>query len=286
MDIKHTFVEAQGLKLHIAQAGPETGPLVLLLHGFPESWMTWKDVMRPLAQAGFWVWAPDQRGYHLSDKPKGIASYRIEKLEADILALIHSAGRKKAFLVGHDWGGGVAWSLAARHPQVVEKLFVVNCPHPQVLLKNLVHNLTQIKKSWYMFFFQLPILPELYLRKNRFSSLVKIFEKKVYPAQDMAEYQEAWSQPGALEAMVNWYRAMRYPPGGQRLTKIGVPTMLVWGRQDPFLGEELAEASISLCASQGIPGKLEWIDDASHWVPREKPMELAQMMIRSFSASP
>jgi pimeloyl-ACP methyl ester carboxylesterase len=285
MEIKHTFVETQGVKLHVAQAGSETGPLVLLLHGFPESWMTWKDVMKPLAEAGYWVWAPDQRGYHLSDKPKGISSYRIEKLEADILALIHSAGRKKAFLVGHDWGGGVAWSLAARHPQVVEKLFVVNCPHPQVLLKNLTQNLTQLKKSWYIFFFQVPILPELYLRRNHFSSLKKIFEKSVYSNQDLAEYQEAWSQAGALEAMVNWYRGVRYPPKGVRSTKIAVPTTLVWGRRDPFLGEELAEASINLSASQGVPGNLEWIDEASHWVPREKPIELAKMMVRSFTSA-
>src|SRR5262245_58570023 len=164
----HRFAVVNSVRLHYAEAGE--GPLVVLLHGFPEFWYSWRHQIKGLAAAGFRVIAPDLRGYNESDKPPGIASYRLELLTQDIVELIQHAGEKRAHVVGHDWGGGIAWWLAMQNPQVVERLVILNAPHPVAFFREL-RRPAQLLKSWYMFFFQLPWLPEVMLRVGNFAQL-------------------------------------------------------------------------------------------------------------------
>ena len=220
---RHREAEVNGVSLHYVEAG--TGPLVLLLHGFPDFWYSWHYQIPVLAEAGFRVVAPDLRGYNTSSKPEGIGSYRIDTLVADVAELINELGEAEAHLVGHDWGGVIAWYAAMLHPHRISKLAVLNAPHPVAFARELRRS-TQLLRSWYAGFFQLPLLPEIALRANGYALL-----RRVLPHE---AYLEAWAQPGALTAMVNYYRAAaRYARPAPR--PIGAPTLLIWGERDRFL---------------------------------------------------
>ena len=157
----HAFVKTNDITLHVVQAGPEDGPLLILLHGFPEFWRGWRQQIPFFAAAGYRVWVPDQRGYNLSDKPRGLDAYDLNELAADVVGLIDAAGRDKAYLVGHDWGANVAWWVGIHYPERLHKLGILNVPHPVIMRQNLQENPSQLRKSWYMFFFQLPAVPEV-----------------------------------------------------------------------------------------------------------------------------
>ncbi len=269
-----------GIRLNVAQAGPTNGALVVLLHGFPEFWYGWRKQIPYLAEAGYRVWAPDQRGYNLSDKPLGKSAYSLDVLAADVVGLIDAAGQETAFVVGHDWGGAVAWWLAAKHPQRLEKLVVINCPSGAVLLRELRRSRAQQLRSWYMFFFQMPWLPEAVLRRDNWRMLTRMLQASAMPGaftgDDLALYRQAWSQPKALTAMLNWYRAMlQVPTEPAPRRPIEVPTLLIWGQQDRFLGQELARPSIDMCST----GHLVFVPDATHWVQHEQPEKLSAMLI-------
>ena len=197
--------------LHAVAAGPEDGPLVVLLHGFPEFWYSWHRQIEPLSAAGFRVIVPDQRGYNLSSKPVGVSSYAMPELVSDVIAIADQLGQRKIFLAGHDWGAAVAWSTALLHPQRVAKLVVLNVPHPSVMRKFLSTRPRQFRRSWYMFFFQLPWLPEALFSAFNFRagsrSLLRSSRPGTFTAEDLAQYRAAWSQPGAITGMINWYRA-------------------------------------------------------------------------------
>ena len=150
--LEHIEVQTNGISLHVAQAGPEDGPLVIFLHGFPEFWYGWSKQIAFFAEQGYRVWAPDQRGYNLSDKPQGTRAYRVDTLAADVLGLIAAAGRERAFVVAHDWGGGVAWQAASMAPERIERMVVLNCPHPAALLWQLRKSPAQMLRSWYILF--------------------------------------------------------------------------------------------------------------------------------------
>ncbi|MGD8605156.1 MAG: alpha/beta fold hydrolase, partial [Anaerolineales bacterium] len=192
-------IETNGIRLNVVQDGPDQGPLVILLHGFPEFSYGWRQQIPYLASAGYRVWAPDQRGYNLSDKPKGIAAYNLDELAADVIGLIDASGRDQAFLVGHDWGAAVAWWVAAKYPDRLEKLVILNVPHGAVMQRNLRRNLSQMRKSWYMFFYQLPWLPEALGRRQNWKMLIEALTKTSRPgtftAEDLDHYRQAWSQP-------------------------------------------------------------------------------------------
>lgn len=257
--------------MHVVQAGPADGPLVILLHGFPEFWYGWQHQIDTLAEAGFWVWAPDQRGYNLSDKPKGIASYGIDTLAADVVGLINAAGREKAVVVGHDWGAAVAWWTAATYPERVERLVVMNVPHPAVMKRFASRDPGQMLRSWYMVFFQLPWLPETLSRLGNWAVLVRTLRKSSRPGTfsnaDLQQYKAAWSQPGAFTAMVNWYRAaLQKPPSRRSDIRITVPTLLIWGVRDQFLKREMAQLSIDRCDN----GRIVFFENATHWVQHEE----------------
>ena len=266
-----TFVQTNNIRLHVVQAGPTDGPLVILLHGFPEFWYGWRHQIDALAEAGFWVWAPDQRGYNLSDKPNGISAYRIDTLAADIVGLIDAAGRQKAVIVGHDWGAAVAWWLAATHPDRVERLAVLNVPHPAVMSRFVRHDLGQLRRSWYIGFFQLPGLPEFLCRLGNWAALTRLFRQSSRPGTfteaDFEQYRTAWSQPGAFRSMINWYRAaLQKPPKGMMPKRITVPTLLIWGARDQFLKRDMAQLSIDRCDN----GHLVFFEQATHWVQHEE----------------
>lgn len=255
--------------LHVVQAGPVDGPLVILLHGFPEFWYGWKGQIGALAGAGYRVWAPDQRGYNLSDKPAGIDAYSTDRLAADVIALIDAAGCCKAVLVGHDWGAAVAWYATAAYPDRIERLIVLNVPHPSVMKRYASRNLGQLLRSWYIGFFQLPRLPEAVSRFGHWTALVRAMRTSrpgTFSEADLAHYRTAWSQPGAITAMINWYRAaLQKPPRRVTDGRITIPTLIIWGVQDRFLKREMAQLSVDRCDN----GRLVFVDEATHWVQHE-----------------
>ena len=278
-------VDTNGISLHTRQAGPEDGPLVVLLHGFPEFWYGWHRQIKPLADAGYRVIVPDQRGYNRSDKPDGVDSYRIETLAADVVGLLDAADRETAAVAGHDWGAAVAWWLALSYPERIESLTAVNVPHPTVMETTLRNSLSQLRKSWYMFAFQLPALPEAISTANNCRVLRRGLTNSSRPgtfsATDLERYRAAWQQPDALTAMINWYRAMgRYRPQPPR-QQVSVPTLVMWGRQDEFLASTMADESLDYCDD----AELVSFPSATHWVLHEEPEETADELLAHLDAT-
>jgi len=269
-----------GVNLQVVMAGPKDGPLIILLHGFPEFWYGWRKQMPALADAGYHVWAPDQRGYNRSDKPAGVDAYTIDTLAADVMGLIEASGRAQVYLVGHDWGAAVAWWVAGKYPERVKKLAILNVPHPAVMRRAVIEDAEQRKRSWYIFFFQLPWLPEQSLRQDNFTNMIRALKgasrRGTFTADDLAAYRQAWSRPGALTAMLNWYRAaVRNQGQGVALGRITVPTLMIWGAQDIALGRTLAQPSIDLCDD----GRLVFLEEASHWVQHEEPETVNRLLL-------
>ena len=266
--------------------GPANGTPIILLHGFPEFHYGWKNQIPALAAAGFRVIVPDQRGYNLSNKPKGISAYDVDVLAKDIVGLFDHFGIQKARLAGHDWGAVVAWTIAINYPDRLEKMAILNVPHPDVMTDFLLNNRAQRKKSWYVYFFQIPIYVEWILRRNDFHNMARMLagsgRKSTFTLQDMAEYKTAWSQKGALTGMINWYRAamrrgLRYAfnPKKPSARRVRVPTMMLWGKHDAALSHEMAQPSIDLCDR----GELTFFDKSTHWVQRDAGEEVNQKLI-------
>ncbi|WP_437729300.1 alpha/beta fold hydrolase [Sorangium sp. So ce861] len=279
--LSHRFTERSGVRLHYVEAGE--GPLVVLLHGFPELWYSWRHQIPALVEAGYRVIAPDMRGYNLSDKPRGVGAYAIDELTADVAALIEASGAERAAaVVGHDWGGGVAWTFAMRYPALLERLVILNCPHPQKLLAGF-RTARQLRKSWYMFFFQLPKVPELIAQRSDYALLREaLMNDPQRPGaisdDDLARYVASWSQPGALTATINYYRAMFRPgslAGLSRPTRVDVPVLVIWGEHDRYLGAELAAPDPELVPN----ARVARIPDASHGVLYDRPERVNQLLI-------
>jgi len=264
-------LRTNGIHLRTAEAGPADGPLVFLLHGFPEGWLAWRHQMRAFAQAGYRVLAPDLRGYGHSDKPPHVDHYRLDVLAEDILQAGDSFGRGAFRIVGHDWGASVGWWLATRHPRAVERFVALNAPHPSVWHNAMTHDARQRRKSWYVRFFGLPWLPERLLAVRNFRAMSDGFKDArpgAFSGRDLAIYRQAWSQPGALRGMLNWYRALlRWPPPPPATLRVAPPTLLIWGTSDRYAARELAEASLGLCER----GRIAWVEGASHWVQHDAP---------------
>jgi pimeloyl-ACP methyl ester carboxylesterase len=271
-------IATNGIRLHAVTEG-ERGPLVVLLHGFPECWYSWREYLHPLAEAGFRAVAPDMRGYDLSDKPKGVLNYQLPMLTADVLGLVEALGEQKAVIVGHDWGGVVAWRFAMEYPEAVEKLVVLNAPHPARMQEELRH-VRQLRKSWYVFFFQLPWLPEALIGSNPLRFLERgmrgsAVRKRAISDEDLRVYAEAWRQPGALTATINYYRAVvrwgMHLPNRQ----IVAPTLLIWGEEDIALGKELAAGT-----ERYVPNlRVHFIPNCGHWVQQEAADEVREVLL-------
>lgn len=280
--MEHLYIDTNGIRLHAVAAGPEDGQLVVLLHGFPEFWYGWIHQIGPLAEKGYRVVAPDLRGYNLSDKPQGINQYTLDLLRDDVTGVISHFGKERAIVVGHDWGGAVAWHLAATEPEFVELLIAINIPHPKAMPRVLAKNPLQWVKSSYMAFFQIPELPEKAMAADYFktmvSSLVAKSQPDTFSEEELEAYKEAWAQPGALTGMLNWYRALRQ--GSMRQTpdhKITVPVRLIWGISDQFLSPMLAKESMNFCGD----GELVFVGEATHWIHHEQAYIL-NMLINRF----
>ena len=284
LNLEHTFISTNGIKLHTVLAGPADGTPVVLLHGFPEFWRGWLNQVEPLSDAGYRLIIPDQRGYNLSDKPKGVKSYSVDTLVADILGLIDALGYDKVHLIGHDWGALVAWAFAIWHPERLHKLGILNVPHPAVMFNFLSKDSEQRRNSWYIFFFQLPWLPENFLRKNDWRNGVRALmgssKKGSFRKTDILEYKAAWAQPGAITAMINWYRAaLRHRPRLPKDPRISVPTLMLWGTKDTALSHRMAQPSIDFCDD----GKLVLIETATHWVQHDEAELVNQYLLEFLS---
>ncbi len=276
------FFQNTSVRLHAITAGPKDGPVVVLLHGFPEFWYGWRRQIESLAAAGFRVIVPDQRGYNLSSKPSGVAAYALTELVSDVVAIADQLGQEKIFLAGHDWGAAVAWSAALLHPQRIAKLAVLNVPHPSVMRKFLSTNPRQLLRSWYMFFFQLPWLPEALFCAFNFRvgvrALLRSSRPGTFTPEDLAQYRSAWSQPGSLTGMVNWYRALFRTRAKFPDKNVRVPTRILWGERDAFLLAEMAHESLRYCTN----AELFTFASATHWLQHEEPVRVSELLIDFF----
>lgn len=296
MALSHRFVETNGIRLHCAVDG-DAGPLVILLHGFPECWYAWRHQLAALAPR-FRVVAPDLRGYNESDKPAGVEAYAMEQLVADVAGLITAFGEREAIIVGHDWGGGIAWAFAMERPEMTRRLVVMNAPHLAVFGQHLAANPQQLLKSWYMFFFQIPWLPETLLGANHAWSIANMMRKApvrtdAITADDVAVLRDAAAKPDALHSAINYYRAAfrspetraSWPSWLQRFVygdapaptarrtlddwpKIACPTLLVWGEEDIALTKDLTYGMESLFTG---PFRIQYVPGCGHFVQEEEP---------------
>jgi len=284
--LEHVNLPTNGIHLHVVQTGSRYGSLVILLHGFPEFWYGWRKQIQPLADAGFRVWVPDQRGYNLSDKPRGIAAYKIDELARDVVGLMDAAGVDKCYIAGHDWGAAVAWWVALHYPNRLQKLAILNVPHPAVMMQTLSSSLTQLKKSWYMFFFQIPFLPEAILRNNDWERMVGMLKNSAKPGtfsnDDIEQYIHAWWRKDAITSMLNWYRAvLQMPPKLSADQRVRIPTLLLWGANDIALDRQMAQPSLELCDQ----GKLVLFENSSHWVQYDE-SEMVNKYLLDFFSTP
>jgi pimeloyl-ACP methyl ester carboxylesterase len=286
VELVHRYADLGDVRLHYVEAGE--GPLVLLLHGFPQFWYQWRHQIPALVGAGFRVVAPDMRGYNLSDKPPGVQAYRVELLARDVERLILACGERTAVVVGHDWGAVAAWIAAMRHPGRVERLAILNVPHPARSLDGLSKP-RQLLRSSYIFFFQIPRLPEEVIRAGDFALLRSVFrsdpvQPEAFTAEDIERYIEAIAQPGALTASLNYYRALLRYPGETRalLKRVEAPVLVIWGERDRFLSRRLAEPP-----RLWVPNlmRVKRLPNASHWVAEDRPLEVNTLLL-DFLRSP
>jgi pimeloyl-ACP methyl ester carboxylesterase len=269
---QHRDIMANGIRIHYVTQGE--GPLIVLLHGFPEFWYSWRFQIPFLAERGYRVVAPDLRGYNETEKPR--TGYDVENLLCDIEGLIKGLAYERAILIGHDWGGALAWAFAMRYSQMTERLIVLNAPHPAAFLREL-RTFKQLRKSWYILAFQLPWLPEYILGRKHAEVIGRMFystavQKSAFPSDVLARYREAMSKPGALRTSIRYYRMLfRHPlssgVGKRAQTTITVPTLLIWGEQDVALDIALTEG-----LDAWVPDlQVKRISDSGHWVQQEKP---------------
>ena len=271
--IEHRFFDTGEVKLHVAEQG--SGKPVVLLHGFPEGWLSWRAQMAALAGAGFRAVAPDLRGYGASDRPRAKASYKASLIAGDVAALIRSFG-EPCPVVGHDWGGPITYRLAMDHPELVSRLVVVNGPHPLQFARLLRKSAAQRRRSWYIAFFQLPLLPERFLLRK--GTLARIFRGAV-SADDLREYEASFAQPGAAKAAIDWYRAARLRDRPIREPVFDKDALVVWGMRDFALGPECLEG-----LERWLPRvRIERLPGVGHFVQQEAPAELNAILLRELA---
>jgi len=281
MNVEHRFASVNGIKLHYVTAG--RGPLVIMLHGFPEFWYGWRNQIPALSEK-YKVVAVDMRGYNESDKPRGVKNYDARMVANDIRELVYSFNVKKAHIIGHDWGGAIAWKLAQEYPECIERLVVLNCPLPQLLWKHFLTNFRQLRRSWYIFYFQIPGLPEWGIRKNLKLFFIKGLRgwsrnKEAFSDADIEEYVKAFRSPYALTAAINYYRAAfrNLADRNSRVVKpVAADTLVIWGENDRALGKELTYGMENY-----FTGKFEikYIGNCSHWVQHEYPQAVNEMIL-------
>jgi epoxide hydrolase 4 len=279
--------DIDGLALNVVLAGPANGKPLVFLHGFPEFWFGWRHQIDHFVSAGYRLIIPDQRGYNLSEKPAGFASYSIDLLAKDVIGILDAVTDSKAFVVGHDWGAAVTWYLAARYSERVSRAAMLSVPHPRVFIKHLIINPMQLRKSWYVLFFQLPWLPERILRARDWAALVRALRdtspRGVFSDADLEQYKKSWNREGALTGMLNWYRAALLNPSkfavDPEASRVKVPALLIWGKSDQFARGPMARESLHYCDD----GHLEMFETATHWIQHEKPAHVNALLSQFFA---
>jgi epoxide hydrolase 4 len=285
--LEFRLLHVNGIALHVVLAGPASGKPLVFLHGFPEFWFAWRHQIDHFVSLEYRVIIPDQRGYNLSDKPAGVASYSIDLLARDVVGVLDNVAGSKAFVVGHDWGAAVSWYLAARYSDRIHRAAMLSVPHPRVFIKNLITGPRQLRRSWYIFFFQLPWLPEFIMHRRDWALLARGLQNTSAPGVfsdfDLKQYKESWARKGALTAMLNWYRAALIRPSKLALdpeaSRVKVPALLIWGKKDRFAGEAMARQSLQYCDD----GRLEMFETASHWVQHEEAAQLNNLLSEFFA---
>ncbi|MDS3860764.1 alpha/beta hydrolase [Thermosynechococcaceae cyanobacterium BACA0444] len=271
----HKFLISNGIKLHYVTQGE--GPLVLLLHGFPEFWYSWRHQI-PVLAANFKVVALDLRGYNASDKPPDVGSYTLEELILDIEGVISGLGYERCILVGHDWGGFLAWGVADTYPERVQKLCVLNAPHPAKFREGLL-NPQQLLSSWYIGLFQLPWLPEALLEWNDYQAIVTILQSNAvnqaaFSPTDLEVYKNAAGRRGCLRAMLNYYRNLGPGLGERDWSILNMPTLMLWGEGDKTLSQNLTIGTEAYARDL----RIHYIPHCGHWVQQEQPQLVNQYL--------
>lgn len=281
---QHREILTNDLRMHYVTQG--TGPLVVLLHGFPEFWYSWRFQIPVLAEQGYRVVAPDLRGYNRTEKPT--RGYDIPNLLRDIAGLIEGLGEEHAIIVGHDWGGILAWQFAIDYPQMTSRLIVLNAPHPGAMLRE-ARTLAQMRKSWYILAFQIPWLPEYLLARDHARAIGNMLyhsavQKAAFTPEDLAKYQEAITTPGTLPAALSYYRQLirrGQRPYRSRTLRVDAPTLLIWGEQDIALGLEL-----TYHLEEWVPNlQVKYLPDSGHWVQQEQPEEVNRLILNFLQAT-
>jgi pimeloyl-ACP methyl ester carboxylesterase len=283
--IEELSLAANGIRFHALAAGPDDGPLVLLLHGFPELGRSWRHQLRALAAAGYRGVAPDLRGYGDTELR---GPYDVGTLVRDVTGLIAALGRDRAVVVGHDWGGAVAWEVAARAPDRVERLVAINCPPPAALADAMRRSRAQLRKSWYILFFQLPWLPERRMAKDGAAVVARALvggshRRDAWPADEIEAYRAAFARPGRAKAAIDWYRAAFRPSlrGRAPRPRIAAPTLILWGVEDRFLGRELVSpGALRRVLADGNVPEVVFVQDAGHFLQNEAPDRVNEELVR------
>jgi len=301
---RHEFARVNGVDLHYVAVDPDpaavdhpTGdaPLVVLLHGFPEFWYAWRHQLDPLADAGYRVVAPDMRGYNRSSAPEGVDSYRPAELVADVRGLVEHLGGARAAVVGHDWGGAVAWETAIREPETVSQLAVLNAPHPEAYRRALLRSPEQLARSWYVFLFQVPWLPERFIRADDYrlvgGMLADTARPEAFTDADVRRYKDAMARSASLSGPINYYRAAArgaarrqlrsvLPGAAARDATVRVPTLVVWGERDRALSTSLLDG-----LERWVPDlRVERLPAASHWVQADEPGLVSELLVEFLAA--
>lgn len=287
LGFKSQYLKVNGVRLHVVEKG--SGPVVLLLHGWPEFWYSWRHSLEQLSDS-YRVVAPDLRGFNLSEKPSGVPSYALSVLVEDVYALIDELGAEKVHLVGHDWGGVIAWQFAILHPERLRDLVVMNCPHPEAFRQALKNDWSQRMRSWYMVFFQIPVVPETLLAASLGLVFRRVFRgwaynREAFSDRDLACYVEAFRRPGALRSSINYYRAIFRlgPPRTERYrTPIPVPILVLWGKGDRALGHSMTRG-MDRYAGAGYQ-QIDY-EECSHWIQNEYPSRVNADMRAFWSAN-
>ncbi len=263
------------MTIHYVEAG--SGPLVVLLHGCPEFWYSWRNQIPALAAAGFRAVAVDLRGYNESSKPPLVDAYLLPELAKDIAGLITQLGQSPCVVAGHDWGGAVAWLTAMLHPELVSRLIILNSPHPVAYLREMRRSARQKWRAKYQLLFQPPWVAEWVMRRFRYSLLRRgLARLGAFTGEEIERYVDAWSKPGALTGMANYYRAMRQGKGMRGLMRrIDIPTLMIWGDLDPFFTADTLRNF-----GEYVPDlRIEHVKDAGHFVQTDAPGRVNELMI-------
>ncbi|KAM3101388.1 alpha/beta fold hydrolase [Phormidesmis sp. 146-12] len=276
---QHDRIFTNGIHLHYVTQG--NGPLMLFLHGFPEFWYSWRKQIPEFSQ-DYKVVAPDLRGYNESDKPPELAAYAMSELVADVKGIIEGLGYDHCILIGHDWGGAIAWNFAYAHPTMVEKLIILNLPHPAKFAQGL-KTPQQLLRSAYIFFFQIPVLPEVLIQLGDYQAIASVLpamsvNKNAFAAEDIEAYKDAFAKRGTLTSALNYYRnSFRQGLTREDWRTLEVPTLMIWGEDDTALGKELTYGTDKYVRDFQI----KYIPNCGHWVQQEKP-QLVNDYIREF----